>query len=281
MPFTPNDLFLGVVIPGAAGFCICMILRRFLSDLLCSRYGVPLAFAVAFTVGYAALRPGPVLPEKQWHWLPAICLVGSLCSTVASRTRLRMMLQVMLWLIVSLVAADLLTPVRDSLHPKRIVWLIVWPLLVVISTWFSQWVFRRIDARSTGMILCQQFCSGCVLLLMSGSLRFSQLALIGFGAVLGLFFYSWPQSRNCTLTHTGFLSGLLLWGLMLTGRVNSSSEIPLICYLLIPPAPVVLWFRQLPSASQQNNRNSMIRNAGLAAIPCLFSVGIATYFYLH
>lgn len=287
MPFSLLDVFYGVVLPAAAGSCICMILRRFISNPSAAHKLAPLAFAVAFSVGYVALRPGPLVPEKQWHWLPLICLAGSLCSFSFDSNRKRMLLQLSLWLVVAVGAAMLLTPVRNSLQPSRGVWLTVWPVLVVFSVWLAAGTFQKADARSLSFILCLQFFSASVLLLLSGSLRFSQLALIGFGAASGLVLASVTGKPAMTgkpalsLIHTNFASAILLWGLMLTGRVNSFSQIPWLCYLLIPFATVMPGLLLSSTVEQQIRRSHVARSVGYATAPCAIALAVAVYYYLN
>ncbi len=281
MPFSLLDVFYGVVLPAAAGSCICTILRRFISAPSATQRFAPLAFAIAFAVGYVALRPGPLVPEKQWHWLPLICLAGSLCGLSCDGNRKRVLVQLGLWLLVAAGAAMLLTPDRNSLQPARGVWLIVWPVLVVFSAWLAAATFQKVDAVSVSLILCLQFFSASVLLLLSGSLRFSQLALIGFGAALGLVLPSVAGKTSPSLVHANFATAILLWGLMLTGRVNSFSEIPWLCYLLIPFASALPGLFLSPNHEQQGRLSQVARSVGYAVSPCAIALGIAVYYYLN
>ena len=118
---------------------------------------------------------------------------------------------------------------------------------------------------------------GAALLATSGSLRFAQVLGAGAGALCGMAAAAWLGARARPLALAGISLSftVLLAGMMLVGRVNSFSSVPLASYVLIPVAPLFLWISFAgPLSHLQGMKRATVQFA-LALTPCAAALVLA------
>src|SRR5690606_22524823 len=112
------------------------------------------------------------------------------------------------------------------------------------------------------------------ILAAAGSLRFAQIAGCGAAALAGMALVAYFNRAKRTADGIALPFAVFAAGMMLIGRVNSFSDVPLISYLLPPVAPLALWLTMaVPTA-----RTAATRRWLLLSIPivlCLLAVGLA------
>jgi hypothetical protein len=83
--------------------------------------------------------------------------------------------------------------------------------------------------------------AAAVVLALSGSLRFAQIALAMAAALFGIVIVAAVRRDESQLTGIALLFSVASVGCLLIGRVNSFSNVPLASYLMIPAAPLFAW----------------------------------------
>src|SRR5687767_4558257 len=83
MPFTATDVLLGFLLPAFLAGGVFALLSRFSRDGLAGRFAPSVAFIGGCLIGYFALKLGPPLPDRHWHWLPYVMLLPLVLGPVS------------------------------------------------------------------------------------------------------------------------------------------------------------------------------------------------------
>ena len=279
MPLGIKDVLLGVVVPAVASAVVMWLLGRFGTTGVRARLPAPLALAAGFVAGYGLLSLGKFIPDRHWHWLPYAVGMAAILSplptfrwgerakvrgverdarpltltlspadggegtgsgTVSNSGKVLPIERVLLFAGVAVLAMWRLVPDWDDLSPPQPMQIALWGAIVVVCAL----ALEPLAAKSSGPLLPAQLtvmmlCAAIVLAL-SGSLRFAQIAGAGMGTTAGMTLVAW-RDKSRSLSGAALPYAVLLGGMMLIGRVNSFSNVPLASYLMIPLAATTLW----------------------------------------
>ena len=288
MPFTIVDIGLGIVFPAVITLVVFVALSQSSRWLRrdagaagrLSDSAAPIALGSGFEIGYWSLSIGPLVPDAHWHWLPfvvAAAVVMGVVSQFAVRERLR---RCLLFLVTSIMAALLLTPTWDDLEPSRAVYLTVWPALAtVIAVGLDTLFDVAPDLRSSvsPSVLVMTCAAASALLLLSGSLRFSYIAMTLMGPAVGLLASALLIRDPCPFRLSAYPVAVALCAMMLIGRVNTFSDIPLLSWLLIPFAPWGQWIVTLPAVRTLTKYKKEAAALALPLLMCIVALGTALW----
>lgn len=268
-----TDVMYGVVVPAIAAIIVARLWRRCVTAESGRPLGTILPFVVGFHAGYWLLGLGPVWPESHWQWLPWLLLLTLPAGLSPLTGRFAWIAQLGTTVVIAAVSGWLLVPAWEHLEPSRIVHLMVFAADVVIVATALQPLTTRIPPLWLTANLTGVLAAGAAILVLSGNLRFSQMAGCGAAALLGIMIAA-KLGKNRVKTDGLVLPfTLLATGLMLIGRVNSFSDVPLISYVLVPVAPLSLWL-----ASNDHIAGTGVRRWFALSLPlvvCGVAVGMA------
>jgi hypothetical protein len=282
VPFSINDILLGILLPAAVSLGTIAGLFGFGFGEAVRRAALPIALVAGFAVGYGALSLGPLVPQSHWQWIPASIGLAALIDVLAPSARESRLFRAAIFVLFAAGCGDLLVPAWDDLNPSRSVHLVVWPLItaaVALSAGWGAGASREPDAPRLGLVLsiALAFLAAAILLALAGSLRFSQFALAMFGALAGVLTATRFQRNRIGPDAAAMTIAVSLCGFLLVGRVNSFSAVPLISYLLIPLAVIAAGLAGDSPVGARLGRRSEWVGLGLAVTICGCALGLAAW----
>lgn len=273
---TVADIGYGFLAPAGVAAIVFMLAR-----LCCGDTGRRIAPAVAvvagFLTGYGLLGLGPIRPNAHWEWIPYAALLtlavgpSSCATTVAACERL------FYYLAASVVLAHLLVPNWENLEPSATVYIIAWTFFAGLLAWTLEPLSNRCSPLLYAIVLTGTAVCCAVVLVLSGSLRFGQIAGSAAGALTGLSLVLLLVRSPALLTGIGFSFAVLIAGALLVGRVHSFSDVPLASYLLIPLAPLFLWVAALPPVSRLTGWRFAATALAFPIAACGLAVALAAF----
>ena len=269
IPVTIGDVFYGILAPAAVA-AIAVWLWRHATSERWRPLALPLAFVVGFHAGYWLLRLGPARPESHWQWLPWLLLLALPAGAPPLRKRSTF---AALTIGIAAVSGWLLVPTWEHLDPSRNTHLMVFVAAFVLVVAALQPLTTRVPGLWLLANLIGVLAAGAAVLGLSGSLRFAQIAGCGVAALTGLTIAArFLGGRICS---EGLVLpfALLVTGLMLIGRVNSFSDVPLMSYVLPPLAPLSLWLATSDRVAGTGWRRWLVLM--LPLVVCGTAVGLA------
>lgn len=284
MPFTIQDLLLGILVPAAASFGLAAGASGLTRPRPLPRPVAPLAVVCGFLLGYWLLELGPLRPKLDRDWVPYSAVFALIPAALPGRSRVARLVRLAVLAIVIFASAWLLVPTWPTLDPSRTVYLWSWSTYTLALAGGLLWIARtdeRLyesvpsggtstatvsrsaagdtptekhasshtarDAQPTTANLRGQslwlvmmigaLAAASALLALSGSLRFAQTTAAAMAAYAGLAAALVAVRPASTLGGVALVYSLLSSAAMLTGQVNSFSEIPTFSYVLLPLAP--------------------------------------------
>jgi len=205
------------------------------------RHSASLATVVGFLVGYGLLSLAPWSPTAHWHWLPFALILAAIAGPITCAEGVTFVERLVLYMLVALAVGYALVPEWEDLAPSRNVHLAAFAAYVVLLPVLLEPLTKRLVGPRLPFILWATVTAAAIVLALSGSLRFAQIAIALAGALFGIFLVSFTRRDTNHLAGISLLFSVASVGALLIGRVNSFSEVPLASYLMIPAAPVFAW----------------------------------------
>ncbi|APZ95056.1 hypothetical protein [Fuerstiella marisgermanici] len=237
MPFTFNDLAYGFAVPAVVSAVVLLVFCRMLSEKVSRATAAPLALTAGFLTGYWLLELGPYIPEVYREWLPYTVLAAGVASAIPQR---HLPMRIAIAAAVAGFAAWQLVPGWEHLEPSAATHRIAWLVLVIPVLLALEPSTQHTPSWLVSVVLGMTMVAASVVLLLSGSLLFCQVAGCGAGALVGMGLLTACKRHDQTFEGLALPFTILLAGILLIGRVESFSEVPLISYLLLPAAPLML-----------------------------------------
>ncbi|UUO06803.1 hypothetical protein M4951_00480 [Blastopirellula sp. J2-11] len=277
MPITPNEALYGFAAPALVAAAIFWIAQRFLSAEARERWPAALAIAAGFTISYALLQLGPWSPTSHWHWTPYALFLTALIGPVAAANGITLVERVLLYFAAVWIAAWFIVPTYADLEPSRTVHLIVWPLWMLAIAVPLDGLSRRMNGPWLPAIVTISLAAGMVVILLSGNAKLMQILGMGFAAMVGVTLVSLLSKEKPALLGAALPVTLLSGGYLLDARVQSFSEIPLICYLLPTLAPALLWIGLWKPLAERPGFSGVLLRTLLPIIACIVAVAVAIW----
>lgn len=259
MPFTLNDLLWGLAAPIliAAGlrFVLSIVFDRFRpgSSPSIEEEELPpqrsVAFAietclplvVAAAVGYFMLSLGPWVPDAHYEWLPLGVVLAAVTASLLDFFRWNSLVR---WIglpigyaaIVGLVGYVLM-PTWEGLEPSYTPYLACWCVGVLVISLTNEWTPGN-GGWPMAVVWLGTCLAAAVVVALSESLRFAQVAGLSFSAGLGLVVTGIVLKRSL-LGGLGLTLTVYLAGILLIAQVNSFSDVPLVSYWLPIAGPFI------------------------------------------
>ena len=246
MPVSVSDIAGGFLAPALFAAVAMVAFHRLLPEKLANRIAATIALGGGFVLGYALLALGEWSPRFFWHWLPYV-VIGTLpAGPLIATTNWQRVAGIVITLAVFVLGGWLLVPTWPHLEPSRMFYMAAWiPAVFALAMLLDP--LTRDDGREvlprslliTTMTATVFF--EVVIIFLSGSLRFTQLAGAAAGAVLGVFMTLCLDRKVSGIAGVAPTFVMLTAGLLLVAQVDSHSSVPLASYVLVPLAPVALW----------------------------------------
>ena len=271
------DILLGFVLPAVFAGGIYALLSRAPAESAFGRFAPSAAFVGGFLLGYFALKLGPIIPASHWHWLPCLMLLPLVLGPVSQAAGVTALERVLVYGLIAAIAGWALVPTWEDLKPPRETHLVFWGVWVVLFAAVLEPLSRRLSGSLLGLVFLITMVCGAGVLVFGGSLRFGQIAGAGAGALAGLSIACrfTREARSLKGLAIGFL--LLLSGMLLVGRVNSFSNVPLGSYLLVHFAPASLWVLALGPLSRWEGIKRNIIAVILPTAICVAALALAAW----
>jgi len=274
MPFSLRDLIYGGLLPGLAAALLWYLFRRWTRGEFLRRLGHSLPFVGGFHVGYWLLSLGDASPESHWEWLPWVLLMtwaGSLPTDVRATLRL---LRYSLIIFAVVASAWVIVPDWEHLDPPQMHHQVTLTLSVLLLAALLEPLSQRFSGWKLLALLAVVLTSTAVILALSGSLRFAQIAGCGVAALAGMAVTAFLDRDQPVAAGIALPYSLFVAAIMLIGKVNSFSDVPLISFVLPPLAPLALWAAVAgPSAEVKGIGRWVV--SGLPLVVCLLAIVLA------
>lgn len=274
MPFSLNDVVLGGVLPAIVAAMLSLALRRWQTNDRLRNVATVVPFLAGFLAGYWSLSLGKIAPQSHWEWLPWVMLltlsrcVPGFSGSDSARQR------VILTTFIAAISSWLLVPTWDHLEPSRLTYGIILTAGVVLVVTVLEPLTRQFPPVIFLCLLGVVLNSAAMILAIAGSLRFSQMAICGVAAIIGMAIAGSVGTRQCIVVGIAMPFGLLISALMFAGQANSFSDVPLACYILPPLAPLTLWLAvRGPLSKFGGSARWLVLSAPL--VVCLMAVATA------
>jgi hypothetical protein len=252
----------GALAPAAVAAGALLLARKILPPDLDKRAAGPLALAGGFVAAYLLFSWTPAAPTEGWHWLPYLSLMAAVIGTVSRATGVTVAERFVLQLLLAGVAAWFLVPAWSDLQPVRHIYLAIVACSLLVLCLALEPAPARLRGASLPLALALVVFGGATVLVLSGSVKFAQLASVLAFALCGCAALSRPDA---SLSGAGPVVAVLLGGLMFTGYVQSFSNVPLASYLLVAAAPVAFWVEPAFFHAQIGPKQLIIRLIAVAA----------------
>ncbi len=274
MPFSTADLLNGLCLPIVVSAVVCFSLNRFVPHRFLASLVPTTALVTGFESGYWSLSLGPLAPTAHWHWLPFLMLVPVVLAAVSGEGK-NLAQNLCLYVPAVIGAAWFLVPDWKTLEPSRMAHMVTWSIAVLTLAMCLQPMYERISIGVLNTTLTLIMATASVIVLLSGNLRFAQIAIAGVGSMVGITLAAMRSNRIGG--NGGFAFGylLLLCGTLLIGQVNSFSNVPLISYVMVAIAPLGLWLTEFGPVSKWTGAKRKLAQLGMPLVICLAAVTLA------
>jgi len=243
MPLSLNDIVYGLIAPAICAAFAMLLLGRIPGGVL-RRMAAPVSLIGGFLLGYWLLGLEPAGPKVDWEWIPYVVLATMAIGPIAQASGVSWLERALLYTVAAMVAAQILVPTwvpTDDQQPSRWTYLLVWTGFVVGGSLLLEPLAGRISDATLGGVLAATLLACAVLIWLADTMLFAQMALAGAAAAAGVAAAVAVDVRSREMGSAAFPFLILLAALLLTGQVQSFSEVPKLSYLLLPLAPLGLW----------------------------------------
>ncbi len=258
MSFAVQIVGYGLLVPAAVSATLLGLSRGLLHAPAARRYEAAVAVVSGFVVACLLWPWLPAWPTNHWHWLPQLALLAAVWGPVAQAAGVARWERLLLYAVLAALAASLLVPTWDQLGEHRFGYRILVATAVLVGSSLLEPSLRRQGSVFSLTMLLLVFAGGALLLAQSGSLKFAQLAGAAAAALAGCGLVAAVRPGRLDLAPLAAAVSVLLSGLLFAAYVNSFSEVPWWCYVLLGAAPLgagvgeigplagrSVWFRRL------------------------------------
>lgn len=282
MPLTVNDVLFGFVIPLVIAAVIDRSVARPGNFAALRNIAANLGLAAGFVAGVWLLKLSPLRPTAHWHYLPYIAMVAAIAAIVGGAWG--PFARSVTAAVVLGATAYLLVPTWDDLKPTRMVLIVGWAVAAFGLDTLTSALPSRHSPKVIAAIGIATAFGVASLMLMAGSLRFAQFGGCMAAVFCGLALSRWRLSRSkesaisaqpSSWPEISLIFVCLAAGVTLVGQLNSFSDVPLLCYVLVPLAPLGLWVSAVP-VSQCCSQKVLDRiGIGVSLLLLTVSLGVA------
>ena len=234
-------LALIALVPATTAMAVQILVRSVVPDSAARRYAAALAIGIAFFVGIACLFSWTELvPKRHWHWLPYLCALAMVLGPVTLASGVYAIERLLVQLFIAGLSAWLLVPSWSNLAPPR--WLSI-PLLTVYL-FLLVVLLDRLPERLPGHLLPALLAMTALWLALAAAANVSETygLLIAVSAAATIGTWAGMGFRSDSMNVRGLITPLtiILGGAAYVCCVEL--EPPLFGALLMPAAPLALWF---------------------------------------
>ena len=201
------------------------------------RHAASIATCLAFLTAYVSLTLGPISPATHWHFLPYALVAATVLGPVACAQGVTMIERIVVYCVVACVIAWVLVPSWDDLVPSRHVYMLGMVIYIVVLASGLHRLTQRQHGPQLPLMFWLTLSVAAVILILSGSVRFAQIALALAAASFGHALFAMIDRDNHSRGLELFFAVAVV-SLMCIGHVNSFTQIPMFVFWLVPAAPL-------------------------------------------
>ena len=275
MPVPIEEIVAGVIAPlliASIVYGACLRLARFDPA---SRYAAALALASGFCTAFLFFTWAPLRPNEHWHWLPYLAVIAMIVGPASIATGVRRFERYALYLVVAAIAAFCLVPDWKSLETTRHWHRLIVGFGIALPCILLEELAKRRHGSLLPLSLFATCLAGSVVLVLSGSLKFAQLAGAVSFSLLGCSLVSLRSTKDAAFRGLMLAYTVLLGGLMYIARIHSFSQVPVASYILVLVAPIALWLAVVGPAARLPRRWQVVAQVAVVLIPLAIGVGLA------
>lgn len=259
----------GLLLPGLVAFA-CLA-GAALSDTRRPRSLLGAVIFAAIPLWCALLQLGPWRPAESWQWLPYLAILACLINVAAPNKWI-------LWIsysLFALLAAWLLVPNVERLADERPYWLAAVPLAILITLDSTILLSRRLVGPALPFYLLLATLAAALLVFLASLAKFAQLGGILAGIAAGCCVACWlsPTRSLASAIVPGWAT--LYSGLLLEARLATFSEVPLLSYLLLLLAPLMICLTAVPPVRKMKAGWRTVLTAFAIMIPLAIGLYLA------
>ena len=240
MPFSQQDLLLGVALPTIVAAIVSLLVRVVPWHEAYQRQAAGFAVGGAFFLGCRLIGLSDWLPTQPWMWFPYVVLAGALCGPLTVAPGVSWFERVIFYAVLSTIAAWMLVPTWSSLEPSRWIWWVGTAAVMTVVGLGIEFLATRERGLRLPLMLFVLITLSSVLVMLAGSARFAQFLMAISGALAGCALTGWVKSRDGTFSGAGLATSFALVGMLMTAKVNSFTKIPFASYAVLAACPLLL-----------------------------------------
>lgn len=240
MNFALEIVGAGVIVPAVIALGAACVLYRVLPAELATRYAAPVAFALAYGVGYVLLPSwAELVPTRHWQWTAYLAIGAAAAGAIASSSGLLAWERWLLLATAALVSAWMLVPTWASLQPPRTVWIaMLTGYLFLLATLLTP-LLAHFTPRTMLAYLALTAVGAAVLIAALVSVSYGRAAGLAAAALAGCWGAAFLSAKAVPSTGLALGFAVLVGGWAYVGCIEPQR--PLLALLLVPAAPLALW----------------------------------------
>lgn len=243
LQFAIEVLVYGGVIPAAIAIAVVFLANILLAENVAQRWAMAAGFSIAFVIGYVLLPDwAPLLPQRNWHWFPQLAATAMVIGPVGIARGISTAERWLLWLLLAVIAACLLVPTWPALMPSRHKYVAFLAVYFLVVTALADPLSCRFSPRLVMAQLCLSVTIAAPLVVMI-VIKYGQIAVIAAAAAIGCCI------ATCVYASSSMVRGLIPALTVVTAGLAFIAclepQKPLAGMLLLPVAPLALWFSAL------------------------------------
>ncbi|MEX0717217.1 MAG: hypothetical protein WD066_11545 [Planctomycetaceae bacterium] len=231
----------GVLAPALVAAVASCLARRVLPAATAARHAGAFAFSAGVCAGYALLPEwAPWIPERHWHWLPYLAIGAAVVGPIALAEGVGWFERWMLLVPLAIVASWLLVPRWPNLDPPRTT------LVPAVAGYFFLLAVLldglpdRVPGRMLPGALFVSAAVVATVILDQASVSLARAAGLSACALGGIAAAFGRRATAMELRGLVPAFATIVGGMAFAGCIEPTE--PLFALLLIPAAPLALWF---------------------------------------
>lgn len=262
MPELVEYLGYGVVLPAAIALTMSLMAARILPVSSVVRHAAVVGFAAAFFVGYVLLPDwAELVPSRHWHWLPYLAIAAGVIGPVGRADGVFTAERWLLHALLSIVVAWLIVPTWASLEPPRSAYVPALACYLVLLMSLLEPLAERVPTVRFSMLLSLSAFTVALCVAVFVSVNYGRLAGLAGSALAGLALANWISRRDWNVAGLAPAYAGVLGGVAFVGAIEPQE--PLLGNLLVPAAPLTLWFSMVGPLKSLSGRKQLLTQGGL------------------
>lgn len=241
MPFSGEDLGLGVGVPFLVAAVVALIWWFLPFGKMGTRHGAAWAFGIASLIGYGLVELGPWLPDKNRDFLIYGVIAAAFLGPLAVAEGVNWFERVVAFAVWGVVSAWLFVP--DWAEPSREIWLLATAATIMLNAVAFEVLAKKEVGARFPLLLTFVLVVTSAFVMLSGSARYAQIVLAMVGSMIGLSLAALIGRSRGSLQGLGLAYATGTAGMLTISHLDSFAGIPLGCFIILAfgTIPLTIW----------------------------------------